>query len=72
LISFIKFDFGIVWLFSPLTPLRFLMVTVLSLNSFSPQIIATVNSRLFAKSSCLPRFFLVFKKTSALILLSLN
>ena len=70
--NFIKFDFGIVWLFSPLTPLRFLIVTVLSLNSFSPQMIATRNSRLFASSSCFPRFFLALKNTSALILFSLN
>ena len=34
--------------------------------------IATDNSRLFAKSSCFPRFFLVLKNTSALILFSLN
>ena len=43
-----------------------------SLNSFSPQIIATDKSRLFAKVSCLPRFFLLSKKSSALILLSLS
>ena len=47
-------------------------MTVLSLNSFSPQITATGNSRLFAKVNCLPRFFLLSKKISALILLSLN
>ena len=47
-------------------PLRFLIVIVLSLNSFSPQIIATDNSRLFAKSSCLLRFFLVSKNSEFL------
>ena len=36
------------------------------------QITGTGNSRLFAKVNCLPRFFLLSKKISALILLSLN
>mgnify|MGYP001219264573 CR=1 FL=1 len=41
-------------------------------TSFSPHIIATSNSRLFAKVNCLPKFFFVSKKISAFILLFLN
>ena len=47
-------------------------MTLFSLNSFSPHIIATSNSRLFAKVNCLPKFFFVSKKISALILLFLK